>query len=69
MAASRCFQRVLELEPDSSQAQQEVRLTRFATRHFIRDYPRAQSLSIRVYYTCIRCKQTPFQRLLSAQEF
>lgn len=26
MAASRCFQRVLEMEPDNSQAQQEVSL-------------------------------------------
>lgn len=29
MAASRCFQRVLELEPDNSQAQQEVSLPQF----------------------------------------
>lgn len=28
MAASRCFQRVLELEPDNSQVQQEVSLPR-----------------------------------------
>lgn len=33
MAASRCFQRVLEIEPDNSQAQQEVKLTGLKSRN------------------------------------
>lgn len=42
MAASRCFQRVLELEPDSSQAQQEVRITGVELHQFTPDYPWTQ---------------------------
>lgn len=51
MAASRCFQRVLELEPDNSQAQQEVRLTRFKTQQFTYDEPQTERLSIIIHYT------------------
>lgn len=43
LAASRCFQRVLEMEPDNSQAQQEVSLILMIAQHrhasdTLRDY-------------------------------
>lgn len=67
MAASRCFQRVLELEPDSSQAQQEVKLTGLKSRN-VHMYPHPQtqlsclywpSLSIVIHYMLNKCYWTP----------